>query len=110
MITNKEGMLLIKFLTEHNLLDAMIVAAVGGIVNYFIHEELADNIKNKLAWFSKHLFISIFTGFVVGLLCVDFNITATQTLLFAAIAGTSGSEIIVVLQQKVSGWLANRQV
>ncbi|WP_380182621.1 phage holin family protein [Kalamiella sp. sgz302252] len=110
MINNSETMLLVKFLTEHHLLDAMIVACAGGVVNYFIHGELVKENKGKLAHFMKHIFISMFTGFVVGLLCVDFNASTTQTLLFAAIAGTSGSEIIVVLQQKVSEWLKNKNL
>lgn len=110
MINNTETMVLIKFLTQHHLLDAMIVASAGGVVNYFIHGELIKENKGKLAYFLKHIFISMFTGFVVGLLCVDFSASTTQTLLFSAIAGTSGSEVVVVLQQKVSEWLKARAV
>lgn len=110
MITNSETMLLVKFLTEHHLLDAMIVASAGGIVNYFIHGELVKENKGKFAYFMKHIFISMFTGFVIGLLCVDFNTSTTQTLLFSAIAGTSGSEVVIVLQQKISEWLKSRTI
>lgn len=110
MLHNNETMLLVKFLTEHHLLDAMIVASAGGIVNYFIHGELIKENKGELVFFLKHIFISMFTGFVVGLLCIDFNITTSQTLLFAAISGTSGSEVVIVLQQKISEWLKSKSV
>lgn len=110
MLYNDETMLLMKFLSEHHLFDAMIVASAGGVVNYFIHGELIKENKGKLSFFLKHIFISMFTGFVVGLLCIDFNMTTSQTLLFSAIAGTSGSEVVVVLQQKISEWLKSKTV
>ena len=110
MIGNNESLVLFRMLTENNLIDSMIVASVGGVVNYFIHSELLENVKGKLSYFSKHVFISMFTGFIVGLICIDFPTSITQTLLLAAIAGTSGSEVIVVLQKKVSGWLESKQI
>ncbi|RRZ91510.1 phage holin family protein [Erwinia sp. 198] len=110
MLQNNETIVLLRFLTEHHLLDAMIVASAGGIVNYFIHGELIKENKGKLTFFLKHIFISMFTGFVVGLLCIDFSITTSQTLLFSAISGTSGSEVVIVLQQKISEWLKSKTV
>jgi len=103
-----EYLVLIRFLTEHHLLDAMVIASIGGVANYFIHGELVSENKGNFPYFLKLIFISMFTGCLVGLLCVDFNVSTTQTLLFSAIAGTSGSEVVVVLQQKFSEWFKKR--
>lgn len=105
-----EKIVLMTFLAEHHLLDAIVIATMGGIVNYLLHGRQKACGQSRLAVFARHVVVSMFTGLLVGLLCVDFNASTSQTLFFAGIAGTSGSEVILLLQEKVVNWVRSRAV
>lgn len=101
--------LLWAFLSEHHLLDAVVISGMGGVVSYILHQRIKPCNAHRLKTFLQHLIVSMFTGLLIGLLCVDFNATTSQTLFFAGVAGTSGSEIILLLQKRLSLWLGQRK-
>ena len=100
---------LLTFLAEHHLLDSAIISGMGGVVSYILHQQIKPCNQRRLKIFLQHLIVSMFTGLLIGLLCIDFNATISQTLFFAGVAGTSGSEIILLLQKRLSRWLGQRK-
>lgn len=101
--------LLWTFLADHHLLDSVVVSGMGGVVSYILYQRIKSCNEPRLKIFLQHLIVSMFTGLLIGLLCIDFNATPSQTLFFAGVAGTSGSEIILLLQKRLSRWLGQRK-
>ncbi len=97
------------FLSEHHLLDAVAISGLGGVVNYILHQRLKPGNRQRLTFFLHFLIVAMFTGLLVGLLCIDFNASVPQMLFFSGVAGTSGSEIILLLQKRLTTWIGQKK-
>lgn len=102
--------LLWSFISEHYLLDSVVISGMGGVVSNILHQQINPCNQHRLKMLLQHLIVSMFTGLLIGLLCVDFNATTSQTLFFAGVAGTCGSEIILLLQKRLILWLGQRKM
>jgi formate-dependent nitrite reductase membrane component NrfD len=80
--------------TNNNLLIlvvSILIAIFGGTVKYI--SELTHKKFSGLN-FIVSVFISAFTGLIIGLVCQEYNMSNNMTLIITGIAGRSGNLFI----------------
>jgi hypothetical protein len=86
---------------ENTVLFLVVISFIGGIVNYCIERSTNRKGEYGFNFFISQVLVSGFTGFLGGLLCIEYDATPTMTLFISGVSGTIGSSLLLEFQHRV---------
>lgn len=86
---------------ENTALFLVAISFIGGTVNYCIERNTNRKGESGFKFFISQVLISGFTGFLGGLLCIEYDATPTMTLFISGVSGTIGSSLLLEFQHRV---------
>lgn len=79
---------------ESITVSLIVISLVGGTVNYCIELTAQRLPKQGVLLFFSQVLVSGFTGFLGGLLCIEYALTPVMTLFISGLSGTVGSSLL----------------
>lgn len=86
---------------ENTALFLIVISLIGGAVNYCIERSTNRKGESGFRFFLSQILVSGFTGFLGGLLCIEYNASLTMTLFVSGVSGTIGSSLLLEFQHRV---------
>lgn len=96
-------------LNEENItLSLICISIIGGTVNYCI-----DCTSNKLegrgcTFFLGQVLVAAFTGFLGGLICIEYKLSPIMTLFISGVSGTIGGSLLKEIQRRFFSIINNK--
>jgi hypothetical protein len=89
-------------LNKENIVIFLIaVSFIGGAVNYCIEKKSKRKGKFGFGFIFSQVLVSGFTGFLGGLLCIEYHESPVMTLFISGVSGTIGSSLLLEFQHRV---------